>query len=214
MHSRPGSDFKLEACNIGFRYRKGPWILKDVDISVLPGEVVGLFGPSGLGKTTLARILAGYEKPTEGSVQLGNRSPLPRGYSPVQLVWQHPEKAVNPRWRLERTLREGWSPDDHILADLRIDKAWLKRWPNELSSGQLQRICLARALGSDTRYLIADEMTSMLDAVTQAQIWNVILKIASKRHIGILAISHDKHLLKRVSHRIIDFSACGQGPSQ
>ncbi|UOQ95635.1 ATP-binding cassette domain-containing protein [Halobacillus shinanisalinarum] len=209
MHRGVGSSYKLEANDVGFRYGKGPWIFRNVDINVRPGEVVGLFGPSGLGKTTLARIIAGYEKPTDGSIKIDNK-PIPlRGYHPVQLVWQNPEKAVNPRWRLEKTLREGWWPDDHILADLKIDKSWLKRWPNELSGGELQRFCLARALGPDTRYLIADEMTTMLDAVTQAQIWDVILKTSEERQIGVLAISHDLPLLKRISNRMIDFSELG-----
>lgn len=90
----------LEGRNIGFRYGKGPWVLRGVEIELRPGEVVGLTGPSGCGKTTLGRLLAGYELPREGSVRL-NGDHLPAGgYHPVQLVFQHPEKAVNPRWRM------------------------------------------------------------------------------------------------------------------
>lgn len=195
----------LKASHISFRYGKGPWILKNVDVAIRPGEIIGLSGRSGVGKTTLARVLAGYEPPAEGFVSLDG-NPIPqRGYHPVQLVWQHPERAVNPKWRMGKTLRESWCPDDDTLVELGIAKSWLKRWPNELSNGELQRFCLARALGPGTRYLIADEITTMLDAVTQAQIWKLILKIVEERHIGVLAISHDKRLLKRISHRIIDF---------
>ncbi len=179
IHKKTGSDFKLEAKDICFGYGGGKReisILNNVNLSIHPGEVVGLFGKSGLGKTTLARILAGYEKPTKGIVRIDNRDISASGSHPVQLVFQNPEKAVNPRWRLDKTLREGWLPDDDILDELKIERTWLRRWPNELSSGQLQRLCLARALGPDTRYLIADEMTTMLDAVTQAKVWEFMLK--------------------------------------
>ncbi|MBW7458705.1 ATP-binding cassette domain-containing protein, partial [Paenibacillus sepulcri] len=76
-------------------------------------------------------------------------------------------------------------------------------WPNELSGGELQRICIARALGSKTRFVIADEMTTMLDAVTQAQIWHAVLAIARERKLGLLLISHDLHLIERLCHRWI-----------
>ena len=70
-----------------------------------------------------------------------------KGYHPVQLVLQHPEKAVNPRWKMDKILNEGWNPDKEVLKSLGIEQEWLSRWPNELSGGELQRICVARALG-------------------------------------------------------------------
>ncbi len=165
------------------------------NLTVGKGEIVGLVGPSGSGKTTLGRILAGYEKPLEGMITL-NESPLPKtGYHPVQLVFQHPEKAVNPRWKMQKILHEGWKPDDELLSRLGIEQEWLRRWPNELSGGELQRFCVARALGPMTEFLIADEMTTMLDSITQAQIWQVVLDIAKKRNMGILVISHEAPLL-------------------
>lgn len=189
----------LEGRNIGFRYGKGSWILRNVDISIKSGEIVGLMGPSGCGKTTLAKILAGYDKPNEGSVTLDNSPLKPKGYNPVQLVFQHPEKAVNTHWKMKPTLMEGWEVSDYILDALGIQRDWFTRWPNELSAGELQRFCVARALGSKTRFLIADEMTTMLDAITQAQIWQVVLDIAKKRDLGILVISHDESLVRRLT---------------
>lgn len=197
----------LEAKNIGFRYGKGPWILRNVDITIKAGEVVGLMAPSGYGKTTLGRILAGYEEPHEGSVRL-NGTPLPqKGYNPVQLIFQHPEKAINNRWHMIDTLKEGWEPKDEILTALGIEREWLKRWPNELSGGELQRFCVARALGPQTQFLIADEMTTMLDAITQAQIWHVVLDVVKKQNIGVLVVSHEKSLLGRLCDRVIDLEA-------
>ncbi|WP_028553068.1 ABC transporter ATP-binding protein [Paenibacillus sp. UNC451MF] len=194
----------LEAQQIGFRYDKGPWLFRSVDIAINPGEVVGLVGPSGCGKTSLGRILAGFEKPQEGSVKLGGK-PLPAsGFHPVQLVFQHPEKAVNPRWTMRRMLQEGGEPDKGLLSSLGIEPDWLSRWPNELSGGELQRFCVARALGTGTRFLIADEMTAMLDAITQAQIWHAVLAEASRRDIGILVVSHERKLIDRICSRVVD----------
>ncbi|MEH6991422.1 ATP-binding cassette domain-containing protein [Neobacillus drentensis] len=196
----------LEALNVGFSYQKNSWTFRHIDLSVARGEIVGLVGPSGYGKTTLGRILAGYEKPLEGAVKL-NGSPLPStGYHPVQLVFQHPEKAVNPKWRMKDILHEGWNPDDKLLERLGIEQDWLRRWPNELSGGELQRFCVARALGPQTQFLIADEMTTMLDSITQAQIWQVVLDMAKERNMGILVISHEAPLLNRLCSRIIDIS--------
>lgn len=194
----------LEGWNIGFRYGKGPWVLRGVEISIRSGETVGLTGPSGCGKTTLARLLAGYQLPREGGVRL-NGGPLPaEGYHPVQLVFQHPEKAVNPRWRMGEILNEGGKPEEGVLASLGIERDWLRRWPNELSGGELQRFCVARALGPRTRFLVADEMTTMLDAVTQAQIWRVVLDSVRERHLGVLVVSHEGSLIRRLCSRVVD----------
>jgi len=198
----------LEANNISFRYRTDHWILRHLNLAILPGEIVGLTGPSGCGKTTLARLLAGYARPEAGRVLLDGQALPTSGYCPVQLVSQHPEQAVNPRWLLRDTLHEGYVPDEALLLELGIKNEWLKRWPNELSAGELQRFCVARALGPGTRFLLADEMTTMLDAVTQAQIWQVVLKAAGERRIGILVTSHDEQLIKRISHKSINLAPC------
>lgn len=193
----------LEGRGIGFGYRQDSWILRNVEVSIAPGERVGLTGPSGRGKTTLAWILSGHLKPREGGVLVDGR-PLPmRGYCPVQLVLQHPEKAVNPRWRMREILAEGWMPDQETLDAFGIEPKWLKRWPNELSAGELQRFCVVRALGPQTRYLILDEISTMLDALSQAQIWRALVSVAWSRKLGLLVVSHDLPLLRQVCSRII-----------
>ena len=195
---------RLEAKNIGFRYGDGPWLFRGVNITIEPGEIVGLVGPSGSGKTTLCRILSGYEAPLEGSITLNGSAISKKAYHPVQLVFQHPEKAVNPRWKMWKVLNEGWEPDQQLLDLLGIEEEWFTRFPRELSGGELQRFCVARALGPKTKFLIADEMTTMLDAITQAQIWQAVLEKFEHSDVGILVVSHDAALVARLCHRVIN----------
>lgn len=195
---------RLEARNISFRYGKGPWVLQDVNFSVEPGERIGLVGPSGYGKSTLANILSGYEQPDRGEVLLAGR-PLPaKGYCPVQLIYQHPEKAVNPRWKMRDILTEAWEPDQAFLQAVGIEEQWLSRWPGELSGGELQRFCIARAMSENTKFLIADEISTMLDVITQAQIWAMLLKESIKRNLGMIVVTHNQELAQKVCTRIID----------
>ena len=194
----------LEAKGVTFGYRKDAPVLKDIDFSVSEGEIVGLYGPSGRGKSTLAYLLSGRVQPQSGEV-LWNGSPLPsRGYRPVQLVYQHPERAVNPRWQLGKTLAESWEPPKELQSALGLEEAWKKRWPNELSGGELQRFCIARALNPKTRILICDEITTMLDVITQAQVWQAIVAQAREHGMGVVAITHSLALADRICDRIVE----------
>jgi len=178
--------------------------VENVSLQMVPGEVVGLYGPSGRGKTTLAKVLAGMASPEKGTVTVDG-APLPkRGFSPVQLIYQHPELAVNPRWRVGQILEEAYSPPSATLEALQLEPHWVDRYPHELSGGELQRICVARALAPNTRYLIADEMTAMLDAITQAQIWYALLEHVKQHNMGLLVIAHDAPLLDRLCTRVIE----------
>jgi peptide/nickel transport system ATP-binding protein len=198
----------LEAKNVYFKYeRKQPWILEDRSVKIEKGERLAIFAPSGYGKTTLAMMLAGYLEPSKGEILLDGK-PLPKnGVCPVQLIYQHPEKAINPRWRLKRVLEESGELREDVLAAFGIENAWLNRFPRELSGGELQRFCVARALMSGADYLICDEISTMLDVITQAQIWRVVLAEAEKRNMGIIAVTHNKHLAERIATRTIDLSA-------
>lgn len=197
----------LEARNVYFRYdKKQPWILENRSLTVNKGERIALFAPSGYGKTTLAMLLSGYLKPAKGQILLEDK-PLPRkGICPVQLIYQHPEKAINPRWRLKRVLEESGELREDMLDAFGIERAWLERFPRELSGGELQRFCVARALTCGADYLICDEISTMLDVITQAQIWNVVLEEAKKRNMGILAVTHNRYLAERIATKIVDLS--------
>ena len=134
----------------------------------------------------------------EGSVELDGQ-PLPeKEFCPVQLIYQHPEKVMNPKWKMKDVLEESWNVDDNLLSEFGIQKSWLTRFPQELSGGELQRFSVVRSLNPNTKFLIADEMTTMLDAITQAQILDSVLKIVKERKMGFLLVSHDMDLVDTI----------------
>ena len=194
---------KLEIKNVSYQYTKdGRKILEDFCLTVEHTERVGLIAPSGYGKTTLCKLLSGYLLPDKGEILVDGR-PLAsyQGYCPIQMVWQQPELAVNPRLRMREVLLEGDEVEERIGRGLGIEEDWLKRFPSELSGGELQRFCIARALGKRTKFLLADEITTMLDLITQSQIWHFLLQEVQKRGIGLLAVSHSQPLLEQICTR-------------
>lgn len=196
---------KLEARALSFRYDNGNrQILNNLSMALTSTDRLGLIAPSGFGKTTFCKILAGYEKPDSGEVLLDGK-PLSdwKGYCPVQMIWQHPELSVNPRWKMGEVLKEGDQVEQRIMDGLGIEPDWLNRYPSELSGGELQRFCIARALGQRTRFLLADEISTMLDLITQSQLWNFLLEEVKNREIGLLAVSHSEALLERICTKML-----------
>ena len=166
---------------------------------------MGLAAPSGFGKTTLCKILSGYEKPDRGEILLDGKTLDQYGsYCPVQLIWQHPEQAVNPRLRMKSVLEEGDQVDPSLVERLGIEKDWMNRFPVEISGGEMQRFCIARAMGKRTRFLLADEISTMLDLITQSQIWHFLIEETRRRQMGMIVVSHSPELLERVCTRVID----------
>lgn len=209
---------RLEARELSFSYGNGGRkILNRVNFTVESGERVGIMAPSGFGKTTLCKILAGYENPDEGDVFLdGKAIKTYRGYCPVQMIWQHPELSVNPRRRLKTVLSEGdWGEDadmaGRIEAELGIRPEWKERFPVEVSGGELQRFCIARALGRGTKILLADEITTMLDLITQKKLWEFLVSETRRRKISLVAVSHSEELLSKVCERVIVLANPSQG---
>ena len=168
-------------------------------------ERVGIVAPSGFGKTTLCKLLAGYEEPERGEILLdGKQLQSYKGYCPVQMIWQHPEQAVNPRLRMKNVIEEGDRTAPELIEKLGIEPDWMNRFPTELSGGELQRFCIARSLGERTRFLIADEISTMLDPITQSQIWHFLIEETERRNIGMLVVSHSPELIKKVCTRVIE----------
>lgn len=198
---------RLEAENLSFRYPEDQrWVLKDVNFSMEQGERVALLGPSGLGKSTLVKLLAGFERPTSGRILLDGK-PLPmQSICPVQMICQHPENAINPRWKMKRVLAEADMLREDMLDAVGIERAWLERYPRELSGGELQRFCIARSLVEGVQFLLADEISTMLDVVTQAQIWTMILAEQERRNLGLLVVTHNIALAERVCERVVNLA--------
>jgi peptide/nickel transport system ATP-binding protein len=140
------------------------------------------------------------------------------------MIWQHPELAVDPRLRMRDTLNEAVNaatssdtdtgafaktaaasaePQARLLDAFDIDPCWLNRYPHELSGGELQRFCIVRALSANPRYLIADEISTMLDALTQARIWHALSEEAEKRSLGMLIVTHSPALTQRIATRTV-----------
>ena len=193
----------LSIQNVSYRYGSAAPVLRHVSPEIARGERVALLGPSGYGKSTLALLLAGYLPMQEGRITLGGNPILRSGYCPVQLVYQHPEKAMDPRWKLAKTLSEAWDIPAELFTAIGAEEQWLSRFPHELSGGQLQRLSILRALSPETRVLIADEITASLDPITQAQIWEVISGQATLHDMTLIVITHNEHLAKRICTRIV-----------
>ena len=190
----------LEVKNLSYQYtEKDRVILDDFSFSMTNKERLGLVAPSGVGKTTLCKLIGGYLKPDQGEILLDGK-PITeyRGYCPIQMIWQQPEMAVNPRLKMKEALAEGDEVEERVIRGLGIEEDWLNRFPEELSGGEMQRFCIARSLGKRTRFLIADEISTMLDLITQSQIWNFVLKEVKDREIGLIAVSHSQPLLDKI----------------
>lgn len=196
---------KLEGQQLSFSYHKKK-IVDNVNIEIAAGECVGLLGPSGVGKTTIGRLLAGYEIPSHGQIIVDGQPLQMKGFCNVQMVGQHPQLAFDERMKMGQALKEtGMNPKENqaMLQAMGIKEEWLERYPIELSGGQLQRFCIARALNKQTKYLIADELSAMLDAITQVEIWRLLLEIKEERRLGILMITHNEALARKVCDRVI-----------
>jgi len=208
----------LTGIGIDAGYLRDHPVLSAVDIEIAPGEVVGLAGPSGCGKSTLARVLALLLAPWSGRVDIdgtpaaGVRYRAPRRQrTAIGVVFQQPRLSVDPRLTLRQAIVEPLRAcrrpvDEDQTAELTdhvgLTAELLSRRPHEVSDGQLQRACVARALVLRPRYLICDEMTAMLDASTTAALVDVVITHTTQTGAGVLAISHDEALLAAWAHRV------------
>jgi peptide/nickel transport system ATP-binding protein len=203
---------------------KGVPALAGVSLQVREGETVGVVGPSGSGKSTLARILAGHLAPDTGEVILEGEV-LPTSWKSsergrrrrVQLVMQDPADALSPRLTVEELVQEPLDiarepvPEERRSAvaevlervGLPATGTFLAARTHELSGGQLQRIALARALVTRPKLLVADEPTAMLDASEQARLLVVLRELQVEMGLGLVFISHDLAVVRKVTDRII-----------
>jgi ABC-type glutathione transport system ATPase component len=177
-------------------------VLDDVSVSLLAGRTLAVVGESGAGKTTLARLICGLDRPTAGTVRVAGRDPAPRrgAPSPVQLVFQNPADALNPFLTVGRSIgeplralprAERQAHVAELLQRVGIDPERAGQRPAAFSGGQLQRIVLARALAARPQLLVCDEPTSALDVSVQAQIVNLLLELQAALGFACVLVTHD-----------------------
>jgi peptide/nickel transport system ATP-binding protein len=195
--------------------------LDHVDVTIVPGEVLGLVGESGSGKSTLGRIIAGIWQPSDGSILYEGRDRAAltgadkrAAELAVQMVFQDPMSSLNPRMRVEDIIGE--APVYHgivakteaadYLADLMrkvgLDPAYAKRYPHQFSGGQRARIGIARALAVRPKMIVADESVAALDVSIQAQVLNLFMKLREDFGLTYLFISHDLGVVRHVADRV------------
>lgn len=193
----------LEARNLSFSYNSKS-LFEDFSLRVASNERIALSAHSGVGKTTLCRLLAGYLEPKTGGVYIDGALLPKAGVCPVQMIFQHPEQVMNPYVRIRKSLGEAGCINENHLKALGIRPDWLTRFPHELSGGELQRCCIARALAAKPQFIIADEISTMLDALTQAQIWEFLLSYCQIEQVGLVVVTHSRALQQRLVTRVVN----------
>ncbi|MBI3706460.1 MAG: ABC transporter ATP-binding protein [Proteobacteria bacterium] len=192
---------------------------REVNLSILPGEIMGVVGESGSGKSTLARALVGLNRYDGEVVFAGHRivgvADMDRRYRrDVQIVFQHPDSSLNPRQRvgeiLSRPLRlygEGGAPGRdtliaELLAQVRLSADFVRRYPHQLSGGEKQRVAIARAFASRPKLVICDEITSSLDVSVQAAVVELLIDLQRRYGTAYMFITHDLNLVRQIAHRV------------
>ncbi|MFB4319154.1 ABC transporter ATP-binding protein [Actinomadura sp. 21ATH] len=223
-HMRPDGDRVLTVTDLVVEFPAGGGqkvhAVSGISFDLLDGETLGILGESGCGKTSAGRAVMQLPPPTSGSVAFGGTELT--GLSPaalreqrrrLQIILQNPVAALNPRRKVKDLVAEGpsvWGgrPDrariEEVLRAVGLDPAtvWDRR-PHELSGGQCQRVCIARALMLDPRVLICDEPVSSLDVSVQAQILNLLEETKSRYGLSMVFIAHDLAVVKNISDRIM-----------
>lgn len=228
--AREADDVILEALGLKKRYRESGsspvrprwlWAVGGVDLAIRRGETLGIVGESGCGKSTVAKLLMGLEKPTEGEIRFHGRriDALPeRRLRPLrpkfQMVFQDSGASLNPRKRVLDILadpmvrhgvvprREAGREVERLLRQVGLTPEHALRYPHEFSGGQRQRICIARALALKPELVVLDEPVSALDVSVQAQILNLLRDLQKELELTYLFIGHGLGAVHYMSHRI------------
>ncbi|WP_210484995.1 ABC transporter ATP-binding protein [Microvirga antarctica] len=196
--------------------------VEEVSFEIFPGETLALVGESGSGKSTIGRTLQQLIEPTSGTVRfngrdMGSMNPADRRKlkQEIQYIFQDPFASLDPRHTIGFSIAEPIVVhsllDDRKAIDRRVQELLeqvgllpqhAKRYPHEFSGGQRQRVCIARALASNPKLIIADESVSALDVSIQAQIVNLLMELQQQKQLSYLFITHDMAVVEKISHRV------------
>ncbi len=212
----------LEARDLVVRYPGSPPVVAvdGVSLRIAAGETVALVGESGSGKSSVARAVAGIDRPAEGEVVFDGGAVAPlgirrraRSLTAIQMVFQDPSTSLNPRRRVGDQVSDGaaaararglaGSRPEEWFERVGLDPAWVSRFPHQFSGGQKQRIAIARALAARPHLLVADEPISALDASTQTSVAALMRDLVSELGAGMLFISHDLAVVRRIADRTL-----------
>lgn len=194
--------------------------LRPIDLTLAPGEFVGVVGESGSGKSTLAKLIMGLETPSDGEILLNGRplSNVPadweRRIASIQMIFQDSRAALNPRRRVGNILTQSYERRSHtkierrrrarsLSEDVGLSPATVDRFPFQLSGGQRQRVNIGRTLCDVPQVLVADEIVSGLDVSVQAQIMNLLLELRKEHRFSLLLISHDLAVVRYLCSRVL-----------
>lgn len=201
-------------------------VLDNLSFSISEGETLGIYGRSGIGKTTLARILSGLTLPDSGEVWFSDELLVSRekGYdralgSSIQMVYQHPYASLDPNQKIKDSLVElikyhkmakGKDEIDTLieetLSSVNLSLSVLSHLPRQISGGEAQRVALARCLLMNPKLLIMDEATSMLDVMVQANVFKEVQSTVIEKGGSVMLISHDRELVDFLSDRILSLN--------
>lgn len=202
----------IEGLNKIYGRRNGYHAVRDVNLTLKQGEVFGLAGESGSGKTSVARMIMGLSRPTSGNLVIDAPAPE-RGKRLTQIVYQNPGTSLNPKRTVKQTLvlplksigMDGPARENRmqeLMGLVRLPQSYLGKYPHELSGGQKQRVAIARALAAEPKILILDEPTAALDVSVQKTVIDLLLQLREELGLTYLMISHDLSLMRNFCSRI------------
>lgn len=202
----------IEGLNKIYGRRNGYHAVRDVNLTLKEGEVFGLAGESGSGKTSVARMIMGLSRPTSGNLVIDAPAPE-RGKRLTQIVYQNPGTSLNPKRTVKQTLAlplksigmDGQARESRmqeLMGLVRLPQSYLGKYPHELSGGQKQRVAIARALAAEPKILILDEPTAALDVSVQKTVIDLLLQLREELGLTYLMISHDLSLMRNFCSRI------------
>lgn len=201
-------------------YGKGAFEVKALNgfsESLKPGETLAVVGLSGSGKSTVAKLLVALELPTGGAIILNENPVAKRPPTGIQMVFQDPYSSLNPNFtaveavaEVVEFVRETADGDGsseakamELLAEVGFDVRLSRAYPHQMSGGQRQRLCIARALASNPKVLILDEAVAALDPLVQKQVLDLLISIQRERNLAYLFITHNLEVAQAISHRIV-----------